>query len=244
VAEGSPARRCRLPPRRNLFPVASPARQRGSASETGKKQSRTSENHARSPSRPPPSLPSAFRPLHPVSIPPSSSSSHLLPCSPRPGHSPPPPHHRHHPPASVTMGYIDDEVKRLQGIIDNLDGRVKALELRQTGDAPRPKTVEELRMILIGPPGAGTSSSAPEPPPRTGCWLLAARVALSPSSVQPWHPASGQRPAPCTITSSRQLTKTFAHHRQGHPGPQAQGEVQLLPPGKPIGPGTPRLSRL
>jgi hypothetical protein len=54
------------------------------------------------------------------------------------------------------MGYLDDEVKRLQGIIDSIEGRVKALETRQGGSPPA-KTTEEIRMLLIGPPGAGTA---------------------------------------------------------------------------------------
>lgn len=52
------------------------------------------------------------------------------------------------------MGYLDDEVKRLQGIISAIEGRVKSLEERQTGGSPK-KTTEEIRMLLIGPPGAG-----------------------------------------------------------------------------------------
>lgn len=52
------------------------------------------------------------------------------------------------------MGYLDDEVKRLQGIISNIEGRVQALESRQIGGGQK-KTAEEIRMILIGPPGAG-----------------------------------------------------------------------------------------
>lgn len=55
------------------------------------------------------------------------------------------------------MGYIEDEVKRLQGIVDKLDGRIQALEQRQFGGSA-PKTAEELRMLLIGPPGAGMGS--------------------------------------------------------------------------------------
>jgi adenylate kinase len=51
------------------------------------------------------------------------------------------------------MGYLDDEVKRLQGVISSLEGRVRALEDRQWGG--QKKTTEEIRMILIGPPGAG-----------------------------------------------------------------------------------------
>ena len=55
------------------------------------------------------------------------------------------------------MGYLDDEVKRLQGVIANIEGRVQALESRQFGAGGSKKTAEEVRMILIGPPGAGTS---------------------------------------------------------------------------------------
>lgn len=53
------------------------------------------------------------------------------------------------------MGYLDDEVKRLQGVIANLEGRVKALEDGRLGGSSK-KTADEVRMILIGPPGAGT----------------------------------------------------------------------------------------
>lgn len=60
------------------------------------------------------------------------------------------------------MGHLDDEIKRLQGIIANIEGRVKALEERQFGGSQK-KSAEELRMILIGPPGAGTLGSSPAP---------------------------------------------------------------------------------
>lgn len=53
------------------------------------------------------------------------------------------------------MGYLEDEVKHLRSVIDALDGRVKALESRQLIGGPKPATTEEIRMILIGPPGAG-----------------------------------------------------------------------------------------
>jgi adenylate kinase len=56
------------------------------------------------------------------------------------------------------MGHLDDEVKRLQGVIANIEGRVQALEGRQLGGSQK-KTAEEIRMLLIGPPGAGTWSS-------------------------------------------------------------------------------------
>ena len=51
------------------------------------------------------------------------------------------------------MGYLDDEVKRLHTVIAQLEGRVKSLETRHLGGAP--VSTEEIRMILIGPPGAG-----------------------------------------------------------------------------------------
>jgi adenylate kinase len=57
------------------------------------------------------------------------------------------------------MGHLDDEVKRLQGVIANIEGRVQALEGRQLGGSQK-KTAEEIRMLLIGPPGAGTWSSS------------------------------------------------------------------------------------
>lgn len=58
------------------------------------------------------------------------------------------------------MGYLEDEVKRLHTVLGDVEGRLKALEERQLGK-PASKTAEELRMVLIGPPGAGE-------PDRTG----------------------------------------------------------------------------
>jgi adenylate kinase len=52
------------------------------------------------------------------------------------------------------MGYLEDEVKRLQTVLSSVEGRLKALEDRQFGGKTG-KTAEEIRMILIGPPGAG-----------------------------------------------------------------------------------------
>ena len=51
-----------------------------------------------------------------------------------------------------------DEMSRLSGIIEGFEARVKALEARLTG---KKATSEEIRMILIGPPGAGMFSTAP-----------------------------------------------------------------------------------
>lgn len=53
------------------------------------------------------------------------------------------------------MGYVDDEVKLLQGVVAKLEARIKALEERQLGGPSQRKTAEEIRMILMGPPGAG-----------------------------------------------------------------------------------------
>ena len=52
------------------------------------------------------------------------------------------------------MGYLEDEVKRLNTVLGSVEGRLKALEERQFGKSSG-KTAEEIRMILIGPPGAG-----------------------------------------------------------------------------------------
>ncbi|KAJ4306832.1 adenylate kinase [Collariella sp. IMI 366227] len=70
------------------------------------------------------------------------------------------------------MGYIEDEVKRLQGTISSLESRVKALETRQLGGAPK-KTAEEIRMILIGPPGAGKGTQGPKIKEKFNCCHLA-----------------------------------------------------------------------
>ncbi|KAK4165020.1 adenylate kinase-domain-containing protein [Cladorrhinum sp. PSN259] len=70
------------------------------------------------------------------------------------------------------MGYLDDEVKRLQSVIANIEGRVQALESRQFGASPK-KTVDEVRMILIGPPGAGKGTQAPKLKEKFNCCHLA-----------------------------------------------------------------------
>ena len=59
------------------------------------------------------------------------------------------------------MGAIEDSVQQLHDVVARLESRIKDLEARHSG-APAPsKTLEEIRMILIGPPGAGTASHAP-----------------------------------------------------------------------------------
>lgn len=52
------------------------------------------------------------------------------------------------------MGFIEDELKQLKSVISSLDQRVKQLEQRGSGSAG-PITTDEIRMILVGPPGAG-----------------------------------------------------------------------------------------
>ena len=56
------------------------------------------------------------------------------------------------------MGIVDDELSQLKNVVANLESRIKRLEQRGTGSSP---TTEELRMILIGPPGAGSPSPSP-----------------------------------------------------------------------------------
>lgn len=55
------------------------------------------------------------------------------------------------------MGVVDDEFKRLQNVVTSLEERVKRLEQRQSGNAAAKVPEEGVRMILMGPPGAGTS---------------------------------------------------------------------------------------
>jgi adenylate kinase len=52
------------------------------------------------------------------------------------------------------MGLVDEEVKRLLSVVENLESRVKKLEERSFGGSSQ-KSSDEVRMILIGPPGAG-----------------------------------------------------------------------------------------
>lgn len=51
------------------------------------------------------------------------------------------------------MSPIDTEFKRLQDVVSGLEQRVKQLEQRQGGGSSVPESV---RMIIMGPPGAGT----------------------------------------------------------------------------------------
>lgn len=53
------------------------------------------------------------------------------------------------------MGLVEDELKQLKDVVGTLESRIKSLEQRATGTST---TTQELRMLLIGPPGAGTLS--------------------------------------------------------------------------------------
>lgn len=49
---------------------------------------------------------------------------------------------------------VEEAVKKLTNTVDSLESRIKALEDRAAGGSGKLST-EEVRMILIGPPGAG-----------------------------------------------------------------------------------------
>ncbi|KAI1118107.1 adenylate kinase-domain-containing protein [Nemania sp. NC0429] len=68
------------------------------------------------------------------------------------------------------MGVIDNEFKRLHDVVTSLEERVKRLEQRQSGE---PLTTESIRMILIGPPGAGKGTQAPKIKEKFSCCHLA-----------------------------------------------------------------------
>ncbi|KAH0498694.1 hypothetical protein TgHK011_005934 [Trichoderma gracile] len=69
------------------------------------------------------------------------------------------------------MGFVEDELKHLRDVIGGLESRIKQLEQRATGATP--VTTESLRMILIGPPGAGKGTQAPKIKERFSCCHLA-----------------------------------------------------------------------
>ncbi|OAA58870.1 adenylate kinase [Cordyceps fumosorosea ARSEF 2679] len=70
------------------------------------------------------------------------------------------------------MGFVEDELKQLKDVIGNLDARIKSLEQRATGSVA-PVSTEEIRMLLIGPPGAGKGTQAPKIKERFSCCHLA-----------------------------------------------------------------------
>jgi adenylate kinase len=55
----------------------------------------------------------------------------------------------------------DDAVQSLQELVDKLESRVKQLEdkLHDAAGSPKSSSAGEVRMVLMGPPGAGTRLS-------------------------------------------------------------------------------------
>lgn len=69
----------------------------------------------------------------------------------------------------------DDTVQTLHDLVNKLESRVKQLEEKlhhASGGAPTP-TAESVRMILIGPPGAGKGTQAPKLKEKFSCCHLA-----------------------------------------------------------------------
>lgn len=106
------------------------------------------------------------------------------------------------------MGAMEDQLQRLGSVLDSLDARVKKLEQHPTLGGGS-STAQEIRMILIGPPGAGMFIT--------------------------WRPTptSARPQTPMTPTCLSNMIADI-QCRQGHPGSQDQGKVQLLSSGKPI----------
>lgn len=53
------------------------------------------------------------------------------------------------------MGALEDQVHGIQAVVDRLEARIKKLEEGKFGGVSHSKLNEDVRMILIGPPGAG-----------------------------------------------------------------------------------------
>jgi len=69
----------------------------------------------------------------------------------------------------------DKTVQDLQNLVDKLESRVKQLEdkLQHAAGGPAPSTSSSVRMILIGPPGAGKGTQAPMIKEKFSCCHLA-----------------------------------------------------------------------
>lgn len=67
---------------------------------------------------------------------------------------------------------MEDQLQRLGSVLDSLDARVKKLEQHPTLGGGS-STAQEIRMILIGPPGAGKGTQAPKIKEKFSCCHLA-----------------------------------------------------------------------
>lgn len=72
------------------------------------------------------------------------------------------------------MGIIEDEIKALNSKLEGFESRIKALETRQFGG--QSSTAEQIRMILIGPPGAGKGTQAPKIKEKFNCCHLVGQL--------------------------------------------------------------------
>ncbi|TLD06145.1 uncharacterized protein PgNI_08185 [Pyricularia grisea] len=70
------------------------------------------------------------------------------------------------------MGAMEDQLQRLGSVLDSLDARVKKLEQHPTLGGGS-STAQEIRVILIGPPGAGKGTQAPKIKEKFSCCHLA-----------------------------------------------------------------------
>ncbi|KXJ97032.1 adenylate kinase-domain-containing protein [Microdochium bolleyi] len=68
------------------------------------------------------------------------------------------------------MSPIDTEFKRLQDVVSGLEQRVKQLEQRQSGGS---SVGDSVRMVIMGPPGAGKGTQAPKIKEKFSCCHLA-----------------------------------------------------------------------
>ena len=98
----------------------------------------------------------------------------------------------------------DALVAQLKATVDKLENRVVELEARlhgHGGASPSGGETSGMRMILIGPPGAGMS------------------------------PLNPNAPVHIRTSGTETTADTNIQHRQGHTGTEAKGEVRLLSSG-------------